>query len=253
MMVATVSEYEVEDSASQYEEYKDVAPYSMLQDGDWTSLRWSCNSHPNARKISHRFSDDYNEKLLWTELNEMKKEIENRKKLLREARMKISFHRRELITLIGEQEQLCFEDNRVSTLNTILLSSISANNPEKVNPEGPLGALFQQVPCAMFMMKDIISFIPLETCAQKLQKHLDDCDGTYKCTKDHVCYECQFKENGRCSHYYEIQRAHEELEIYEYYDEEDQNKINYLEYKYERALAVKENRLQEYLDDMFEY
>ena len=89
-----------------------------------------------------------------------------------------------------------------------------------------------------------------ERCAEKLQKHLDVCDGEYKCTKDFIRYECQFKENGRCCHYYEIERANEKLEELDYYEHEDQNLIIDLEIRYERALAVKEDRLDEYQDEL---
>jgi hypothetical protein len=85
-----------------------------------------------------------------------------------------------------------------------------------------------------------------ERCAEKLQKHLDVCDG---CTKDFIRYECQFKENGRCSHYYEKERATEKLEELEYYEYQDKSLIIDLEIRYERALAVKEDRLDEYYED----
>ena len=94
-----------------------------------------------------------------------------------------------------------------------------------------------------------------EACAQRLQKHLDECtglDGKYKCTKDYVSYDCQFKENGRCSHYYEIERAIEEIDNFDYFEHEDKMKIIDLEVYYDRALAVKENRLQEYLDMLYD-
>ena len=89
-----------------------------------------------------------------------------------------------------------------------------------------------------------------ERCAEKLQKHLDVCDGEHKCTKDFIRYECQFKENGRCSHYYEIERANEKLEELDYYEHEDESLIIDLEIRYERALAVKEDRLDEYQQEL---
>ncbi len=96
-----------------------------------------------------------------------------------------------------------------------------------------------------------------QTYTQKLQKHLNECigfDGTgkHKCTEYFICYDCKFRENGRCSHYYEIERANEELESEEYYHCEDKNKITFLEYEYIKALAVKEDRLEEFEHDMFE-
>ena len=94
-----------------------------------------------------------------------------------------------------------------------------------------------------------------EKCEKELQAHLDKCtgfNGKYKCTENYVSYDCQFKENGRCSHFYEIKRADEELEKYEYYEYDKKDRIQDLEIEYERALAVKENRLQEYLDDLYD-
>jgi hypothetical protein len=91
-----------------------------------------------------------------------------------------------------------------------------------------------------------------ERCAEKLQKHLDVCDGEYKCTKDFICYECQFKENGRCNHYYQIERATERFRELEYYEYEDKSLIIDLKFRYERALAVKEDRLDEYLQEFYD-
>lgn len=240
---------EIPQDPTDYEEYEDIPPYNKLEDGKWTSL-W-LNRHPVAYKISYRFSHNYDGKLLWSELNEMKEQIEELKKSLREYQKEVWPHRRELNALIIEQETLCSEDTRVSKVETVLLSAIAATSTD--NQQAPLAALVQQVPEAMIMMENIISFIPIETCAQKLQKHLDECttlDVNYKCTKNHVTYFCQFKENGRCSHYYEIERANEELEQEEYYEHEKKDRIMDLEVDYERALAVKEDRLREYLDDM---
>ena len=92
-------------------------------------------------------------------------------------------------------------------------------------------------------------------CVQKLDAHLKICggiDGTgkYKCEKDYVSYDCQFKKNGRCSHYYEILHIEESLEHYEYVDHSYYETYIDLEISYERALAVKENRLKEYDQQM---
>jgi hypothetical protein len=48
-------------------------------------------------------------------------------------------------------------------------------------------------------------------CEKNLDAHISICGGKYKCTKDFIAYECQFKENGRCSHYYKIERIEETL------------------------------------------
>ena len=227
-----------------YEEFEDIAPYNKLRDGKWNSL-W-LNRHPLCYKIADRFGDNYYGKLMWRELNEMKKEIEKLCKAIDDYQKKVWTRRSKLHNLIDEQEKLCGEDTRATKLDTILLSAIDAT---MTDPQTLLSAFVHQVPEAMIMMENIISFIPIETCAEKLQKHLDICPGTYKCTRNFVAYECQFKENGRCSHYFEIQDFKEELERDEYYEDEDRDRLRGLEYKYERALAVKENRLEEFLSD----
>jgi hypothetical protein len=84
------------------------------------------------------------------------------------------------------------------------------------------------------------------TCSEKLDKHLKECNSTYKCTKSFVAYECQFKENGRCSHYYEIKHLEENLENYDYVMESCHSDHIDLEITYERALAIKEDRYEEY-------
>ncbi len=63
---------------------------------------------------------------------------------------------------------------------------------------------------------------------------------------EHVCYNCKFKDDGRCHHYYEIKRAEE------YYEEQWKEK-NDLEYQYDRSLSVKEKRLREIYDSDLEY
>jgi uncharacterized membrane-anchored protein YhcB (DUF1043 family) len=99
-----------------------------------------------------------------------------------------------------------------------------------------------------------------DECVQKLDAHLKICggidgNGKYKCGKDYVSYDCQFKENGRCSHYYEIERIEERLGNYQYADDSYYEAYIDLQIAYERALAIKENRLKEYqqqLEDDFD-
>lgn len=93
-----------------------------------------------------------------------------------------------------------------------------------------------------------------ENCEQALQKHLDECtgDGTgnYRCTKNRVSYYCEYKDNGRCHHYHEIERLREDSEEnFGYYEQESIEKISELEYEYRYSLDVKENRLREFLYD----
>lgn len=225
------------------ENFEDIAPYNLLVDGKWTSL-WM-NRHPLYYKITNRFYGDYDGKLLWSELNKMKEKIEIRNKELFKYLDKIHERRTELRSAYREQKRLCAEDGE-STIDAIILSASKAVTE---NPKTPLGSFFSEVPFAMMILPDIISFLPIETCAQKLQKHLDTCT---KCNKNYISYDCQFKENGRCSHYYEIETIREDLENYEYCEEQYRDDIQRLEYDYNRALAIKEDRLQEFVDDLYD-
>ena len=85
-----------------------------------------------------------------------------------------------------------------------------------------------------------------------MNEHIKICDSTYKCKKNFVAYECQFKENGRCSHYYKIENVEEDIGYIEE-NIHDYN-IDYIDLKviYDRALAVKEDRLEEYQRQMDE-
>ena len=99
---------EEENDPTDYEYYEDIAPYNKLQDGKWTSL-WM-NRHPLYYKIQNRFNGTYDGKLLWRELNEMKERIETLQESLGKYQREVLPRRRELRTLIREQEQLCGEE-----------------------------------------------------------------------------------------------------------------------------------------------
>jgi hypothetical protein len=88
------------------------------------------------------------------------------------------------------------------------------------------------------------------SCSQRLDEHLKVCDSTYKCKKNFVAYECQFKENGRCSHYYEIEELERNLEDYEYDIDQYHETYVDLQVTYERNLAIKEDRYEEYKQQM---
>lgn len=90
-------------------------------------------------------------------------------------------------------------------------------------------------------------------CTKKLNEHLKICGDKYKCDKNYVAYDCQFKENGRCSHHYEIERLDERLDNYQYVIDNYRSSYEDLEISYERALAVKENRFDEYRRQIEEY
>ena len=245
---------EEETDPTDYTEYEHLPPYNLLEDGNFKTLSWT-NPHPLRSLISNRFSGWYDGKLMWRELNQMKEKIEKLKSSLSHYQREVWPHMSELEDLIREQKKLCNEDTSSTKIDTILMSAVVASEKPLDSANTPLKDFFHEVDDAFMVFEDILSFVNVETCAQRLKKHLDKCTGIdgkgkYKCTKDYVSYDCQFKENGRCSHYYEIERAREELEEFEYYIHEDENKIMDLEVEYDRALAVKENRLQEYLDDI---
>lgn len=238
---------------NEYDDFEDIMPYSeILNGGKWRSLKRS----PVANLVEFRFGNWYDGKLTIYELNTMKEKIENKRKSLENYREKMRPRLSQLHDLIREQSNLCSEGaiEHMARIDNVLISATISSRV--VDTTASLYGFFQQVD-EVNMMKDIISFItPTETCAQRLQKHLNECtgDGTgnYKCTQNRVCYNCEFKDDGRCHHYYEIERAKEDLEGFEYYEEQCQEKINDLEYQYEKALAVKENRLKEYYESDLE-
>lgn len=181
--------------------YNNIPPYNNLVDGVWTTL-WQ-KRHPLCHLINFRFSDNYNGKLTWRELTDMKKRIDEVRLSINTYRDEEYYPRRKvLFKLIRDQEALCGVE-----------------------------------------------------CAEKLSKHLKECkgdgSGKYTCSKNWICFYCQFKKNGRCSHYDEIERANEELEEKEYYYEEDTDKLDRMMLRYNRMLAIKENRLEDYEDDYY--
>lgn len=250
---------EEETDPTDYEEYEHLPPYNLLEDGNFKTLAWK-KPHPLRSLISNRFSGWYDGKLMWRELIQMKERIEKLKSSLYEYKREVWPRMAELEDLIREQKKLCNEDTSSSKIDTILMSAVAANKSNNTyitidDLSLSLISFFHEVDDAFMIFEDILSFVNLETCAQKLKKHLDKCsgfDGTgkYKCTKDHVSYDCQFKENGRCAHYYKIEHLREDLEEYECNIHEEEIRIIDLEVEYNRALAVKENRLQEYYDDL---
>jgi hypothetical protein len=81
-------------------------------------------------------------------------------------------------------------------------------------------------------------------CKLILKDHLEICQEG--CTRNFVSYECQFKNSGRCIHYYNIE---EEVEKKDYYDEIlslMHERFSDAEYEYKRHLAKKEDRMDEY-------
>lgn len=83
-----------------------------------------------------------------------------------------------------------------------------------------------------------------------LEDHLKICDS--KCKKDFVCYTCKFKENGMCIHYYEIEDLEEKLEYIEYEIEKYTDRFIDLKINYEKFLMIKENRYEEYINQINE-
>ena len=86
------------------------------------------------------------------------------------------------------------------------------------------------------------------TCLKKLDDHLKVCVSKTKCTIDFLQYGCRFKYNmnGKCSHDCKIEDLERSLDnhragLYEY-----NSPFIDLQSEYERALAIKEDRLEEY-------
>lgn len=83
-------------------------------------------------------------------------------------------------------------------------------------------------------------------CSDNLDEHIKTCVSTYKCTKSYVAYECKSKDNGKCSHFYMIENLDANIEYIEECIDDYKDKYIDLEITYERALALKEDRLEEY-------
>ena len=96
-----------------------------------------------------------------------------------------------------------------------------------------------------------------DECVRKLDEHLKICEGIdgtgkYKCTKDFISYDCKYKNNGRCSHYYEIEELESDLGDCNETIYDMRTKLYKLEETYNRELAKKENRIEEYDKEMEE-
>ena len=75
-------------------------------------------------------------------------------------------------------------------------------------------------------------------CAKMLQCHLTTC--THGCTQYHLAYECQFNDNGRCGHYYDIKYTDEKLEHFDYYSNEYEYEYDEIEYEYKKAIRIQQ-------------
>ena len=89
------------------------------------------------------------------------------------------------------------------------------------------------------------------SCAENLKKHLVECQSKYKCTETFLSQDCWLHDNnGRCCHYFKIENSEEDLGRYECIIYEDKESLYDLEVDYEKALATKENRLDEYYQEI---
>ena len=89
-------------------------------------------------------------------------------------------------------------------------------------------------------------------CLKELYVHLKECDSNPKCKKDCVAYECRFKENGRCLHYYNLERLNEKYENYQYVIDNYHDIFTDLQVKYERALVIKDDMYEEYKNRLYD-
>jgi hypothetical protein len=108
-----------------------------------------------------------------------------------------------------------------------------------------------------------------DECLKVLEKHLEICKGGYsenypnygkpyyKCERESVCYYCDksgnIANNGRCSHFYEIKYLGEKLENLEEYSEDLNDSIIDLQVEYDKKLAIKEGRYEQYKEDLLDY
>lgn len=236
-----------------YEDFDDIRPYNLLKNGDWKSLYM--NPHPLYHIIGRRFNPSYEGKLLWSELKIMEEKIKKQKDYVDQCEDRFFDCSLKLRRVESEQTKLCREFGKQQALlklDTIFLSALSERN---IDNQTLLSSFMHKVDDAMLMMNYILSFIETtETCAQKLQKHLNECkgfDGTgkYKCTIDDISYDCQFKnDNGRCCHYYEIEKAKEEFEFIYHIRADELSDLLDMEYHYKKALAIKTNTLDKFND-----
>ena len=153
-----------------YNEYEDTLPYNMVMEGKWKQLVPS----PIAKIIKYRFSERYDGKLTFAEINSLKEKVTEKKTAIDNYRKEHRDRMRELRESWRKQKLLCSVD-------------------------------------------------PI----------------------------CMKKTNGRCSHYYDIDQIEDEEEDeYQNNIDCDKRELYTLEREYERALAIKNNRLGEYEQEM---
>ena len=168
--------------------------------------------HPVARLIKHRFDDYYNGPVTIYELDAIKEKLERTRKRLRDEKDEVCEERNGYINKIKEQQKMCGDE-----------------------------------------------------CLKNLEEHLKICNGGYdkddknygkpyyKCERKSVCYHCKsdYKNNGRCSHYYDIEYLEQQLENIEEFDDYLEDKIIDLQIDYERKLAIKEGKYEQYKEDLY--
>jgi len=180
---------------------------------DESNLKEYGRPSPVACIIKERFSKYYTGKLTWREINMLKKKMDNCKETIEENRKKSRNERSKLRNSIQDESRLCNDDCKKELNEHIEL-------------------------CKSKHICDLV-------CIQHKR--------CFTCDEDYVSYGCRFEENGRCSHYYAIKHYKEILENYA--EQEDENTDSYLDYKieFERALAIKEDRYEEYIaEDYFD-
>ena len=171
--------------------------------------------HPAAKLIKQRFDDYYDGPVTIYELDAIKEKIERTRKSLNDYTNEVNEERNGYLNKIKEQKKLCGDE-----------------------------------------------------CSKKLEEHLKICDGGYskddknygkpyyKCERESVCYHCDrynYENNGRCSHYYEIKHLDEQFENLGEYSEDLSDRICSLEVDYDRKLAIKEGRYEQYKEDLWDY
>ena len=180
---------------------------NAVENGAYEAMKYDFNErelvglqykpHPISRLIKNRFSDEYDGKLTWREIELIREEMDKAENDLNNYRKEVDGKMNKIRDKIREQRLLC-----------------------KTDP----------------------------MCLKKLDNHVKECDSKWKCTIYSVSNSCRIKYNinRECSHHRKIEDFERCLDNYRAGIYEFNSPFIDLQRKYERALAVKEDRLEEY-------
>ena len=153
--------------------------------------------HPISLLIKERFSDEYDGKLTWREIELIREEMDKAENDLNNYRKEVDGKMDKIRDNIKEQRMFCRRD---------------------------------------------------PTCLTNLHNHVKECVSKWKCTIYSVSNSCRIKYNinKECSHHRKIEDFERCLDNYRVGIYQFNSPFIDLQRKYERALAAKEDRLEEY-------